>query len=442
MHIERLDLSRPVMAQFEVTDACNHRCLHCYHLDSETSNRPASIISDAILMKIAQKIVEAGIFNVVITGGEPLLRKGITQTIIRYFKSCDIQVSINTNLTVIDKDTITFLKEYDIPVLTSCPSGVSAKYDYMVGANNSDLFYKNLRTVLDDGVRCSVNMVVTKDNLEDIRETAIAVKSMGCKSFSATPMFFNMDYPRMDLVLTRNEVQKVISELLWTHDNLGLNVDILESLPKCIFPNEILNKDYIFLNRKCQAGRTVVGISPSGEVRPCSTNSQSYGNILKEDIRSIWSNMKDWRSTQFFPLTCLDCSWLDRCNAGCRINSKVKFGEWNSPEIWQGEVTPNIEPISDYVDNNLHPDDILYINKSYKVREEYDGIYTIYIIKDESFLMVNQTLMAFIEDLSQFNTTTLNKLAEAYNTDCSDNDFISIINLLINKNIIGYEKVI
>lgn len=442
MKIERLDLSRPVMAQFEITDACNHRCLHCYHLDSDISNRPKNTISEAILLKIAKKIVDAEIFNVVITGGEPLLQQHITRNIIKFFKEHDIQVSINSNLTTIDGGMIDFLKKYNIPVLTSCPSCVGEKYDYMVGRENFNVFYTNLKEVIGTGIRCSVNMVITKDNITDIIETATKLKEIGCKSFSATPMFLNMDYPRKDLLLTREEVQKVINDLLWVHDNLGLTVDILESLPKCVFPETVINRDYIFLNRKCQAGRTVVGISPNGDVRPCSTNSISYGNIIKDDIKTIWDNMKAWRSTEYFPDTCLSCPWIDRCNAGCRINAKVKYGEWNSSEIWFNGHTPSVQPLSDYVEPPHHSDETLYVNKRYKVREEYENIYTIYVNRDESFLMVNEFLMNFIRELSYFDSISLQDLAIHCNTSIDNKDFIDIINLLINKNLISYEKVI
>lgn len=60
----------------------------------------------------------------------------------------------------------------------------------------------------------------------------------------------------------------------------------------------------------------------------------------------------------------------------CRINAKVKYGEWNSSEIWFIGHTPYVHPLSDYVEPPHHSE-TLYINKQYKVREEYENIYTI-----------------------------------------------------------------
>jgi hypothetical protein len=57
-------------------------------------------------------------------------------------------------------------------------------------------------------------MVVTKDNLHEIRTTAEKIKQLGCSSFSATPMALNMDFPRLDLLLSEDEIRQVIADLL------------------------------------------------------------------------------------------------------------------------------------------------------------------------------------------------------------------------------------
>jgi len=56
--------------------------------------------------------------------------------------------------------------------------------------------------------------------------------------------------------------------------------------------------------------------------------------------------------------------------------------------------------------------------------------------------MVNELLMNFIRELSYFDSISLQDLAIHCNTSIDNKDFIDIINLLINKNLISYEKVI
>ena len=72
---ETKNLSRPLTAQFEITNGCNHRCVHCYLLSPDIEKRPFVESSDDVVLASAQKLVESGIFSVVVTGGEPLIKR-------------------------------------------------------------------------------------------------------------------------------------------------------------------------------------------------------------------------------------------------------------------------------------------------------------------------------------------------------------------------------
>ena len=437
MEVKRLDLAKPVMAQFELTHLCNHRCAHCYRLEFE-NHYIGENISDATVLQVAQKLADANIFNVVVTGGEPLIKQKLAVQVITLLRQNGVQVGVNSNITLLTDDFITFLKENNVNLLTSCPSSDKTKFNQMVGGNKYDLFVERLNKVIESGVHCTVNMVVTKDNIGDIKSTALFLKEMGVYSFSATPMFLNMDSPQLNLLLTRDEVMGVIEDILWVESELKMKVDILESLPKCVFPKSVRNSSHSFLNRKCQAGRTVIGVSPNGDIRPCSTNTEVYGNILSEDIKEIWSKMRIWRSTEYFPDKCKECSWINRCNAGCRINSKAFFGQWNSQEIWSGDPLEDI-PESDYRNYNLSEKTKISLNQNFSYREEYENVFVIFNHIDESFMMINGELMNFIKSLGNISFKTIGDLAKVCGVSAKEPDFVSTINLLINKKILDYE---
>jgi len=240
--------------QMEITDACNHRCPHCYIISSDpTAVHTNRIVNDNEVIRIAEKLIEWGIFSVVITGGEPLIKKDLLESLVDLFTAKDIIVSLNSNLTLADDELMMFLKEKGVTVLTSCPSSIS--YNKLTGTSNYNLFVKNLKKAIDAGIHCSVNMVITRDNISDIISTAKQIKEMGCNSFGATPMSQNVDSPRFDLSLTIEEIHKVIADLLWVGENLDMRIDIFEALPKCALPKSILTQDYPFLYRKCHYSR-------------------------------------------------------------------------------------------------------------------------------------------------------------------------------------------
>ena len=440
MQIEKKYLSLPLTAQLEITDYCNHRCVHCYNLDSEVQNRPSRKVSDETVLACAQKLIDNQIFSVIVTGGEPLIKKELTKKVILLLKENHTKVALNTNLTLADDDFIQFLKEQKVGVLTSCPSGEESSFAKLVGIDNYKLFESKIKKLVDAGVRFTVNMVVTKDNLHEVRLTAEKMKTIGCRSFAATPMGLNVEYPRLDLLLSVADVRKVIVDLLWIEENLKMRVDILEALPKCVFPEDVLKSKHSFLNRKCQAGRTVIAVSCNGDVRPCAHNPYSYGNLLEEDLRDIWRQMSEWRSAKYVPEECKDCSWLNRCNGGCRTSARVYSGDWDKKDMWcTGKLTIPA-PRNEQPEIELLPDTQLQIVENVKIRHEDENAYVIYNVTDDVYCMVNQTFHDFVISLQELSIITYGELCSKFDVLPDDKYINDAVKFLINKKIIKIIK--
>ncbi len=436
MQIEKRYLSLPLTAQLEVTDFCNHRCIHCYNLDSEIGNRPMRKVDDAVVLQMCAKLVDNKVFGVIVTGGEPLIKKELTKQVITLLKENQVRVSLNSNLTLFDDDFIAFLKEKKVGVLTSCPSGLPASFTKLVGVDNYAKFEINLKKLVAAEVRFTVNMVVTKENLHEIRPTAEKMKALGCKSFAATPMGLNVEYPRLDLLLTVEEVRQVIADLLWIEKALSLKVDVLEALPKCVFPEAVLMEKHAFLNRKCQAGRTVIAVSCNGDVRPCAHNPFSYGNLLEEDLRDIWQKMNDWRSAQYVPELCLDCSWLNRCNGGCRTSAKAFNGGWNKNDMWCTSKPTVIPPNNESDSIELKPETRLQFTPGIQARKEDEKAWVVYNAADDVFFMVNQDYYDFIMGLKEQGTFTFGALCLTNHLSPDNSQIQDVVTFLIRKKVL------
>lgn len=432
MKIQNKFLSLPISVQFEITNNCNHRCPHCYIINN--SNYHAfNKEDDSTIIEIAKRIVENKIFNVIITGGEPLMKKDLCKRLIIFFKGNDVSVSLNTNLTLLDDDFITFLEQNPInSILTSCPSADNFLYEEMVGVDKFDIFIDNLAKLNQHKIRTTVNMVINKKNLNDIFSTANILKEIGCTSFSATPMGFNVSNPQNDLYLNKEEVKLVINVLIQIKQELKLNVDIAEVIPKCLLDDNILLGNYNFINRKCSAGRTVAAISCDGNIRPCAHNVDSYGNILVEEFKTIWGRMGFWRANKLLPSECLNCGWLEKCNGGCRTNAKVYSGDWNGNDPWMTKSLPPIKHQSSFIE--LSENTVFNISQKIRHRKESDDAF--FIINGTKNLFVNNELFEFISDLRQFETISMCDIAKRYNVDKENNSFKETIKYLISGNIL------
>lgn len=436
MRVEKTSLRRPLTAQLEVTDGCNHMCEHCYNLDSNVINRPNRRVDDSVVLNCADKLIKAGVFSVVVSGGEPLIKKDLTKQIIQKLIDNNIEVHLNTNIVLMDDDFLNFIATKNITVLTSCPSSNPASFTKITRVGKYSLFKQKLLRLIEAKVRVAVNMVVSKTNKHEIWSTAEDLISIGVKAFAATPMGLNVDYPRKDLLLDVEEVKEVIEILISLRERHNIHVDVMEALPKCIFSKEILASDYAFLKRRCQAGRNVISVSCNGDVRPCAHNNDVYGNILLEPIEDIWERMDKWRTNQYVPSDCMGCGYVTRCLGGCRTSSYAYFGKWDSPDIWRQtplSIVPKKETKLIFKDSDKY-----IVNKNIVYRKEVEQQYVIYNKEDDRFLMVNESLFSFIR-LILDKSTNFECIGDIRNFLCvkeDAEDFQNLMNFLVKNKIL------
>lgn len=376
-----IKLSLPITAQLEITDYCNFRCRHCYLLDS--CNRKQSKEDYNKVMRTAELLAENKVFNVILTGGEPLSRPRLLKDLICYLTNHNVNVGVNTNLSLLTPEILDTFEKYKIrSILVSCPSGIKSEYEQLTGLESGfEKFEANIKALAESELRFSVNMVVTKENKNSIIQTAEFLKSCGVNSFAATPMSLNPLYPRQDLLLSYDEIKRMLADLVHIEKEIGMSIDVMEALPHCAIPEQLIRDGYYFTNRKCQAGITVIAVSKNGDVRPCTHNVDSYGNLLQDDLREIWKRMEKWRDLSLIPEKCKQCSLLARCHGGCRVNAKTYTGQWDGEDVWmQHPVTASIEKILG-ASPQLTIDTVIRASKGLKHRDEGNG-YTLVCVRN------------------------------------------------------------
>lgn len=101
----------PLSGTFELTARCNLDCKMCYiHKKANDSLVKKSEMSAAEWIDIARTAQKAGMFLLLVTGGEPFLRPDFFE-MYDEFKSLGLSVSINTNGTLITEKVVRHLAE-------------------------------------------------------------------------------------------------------------------------------------------------------------------------------------------------------------------------------------------------------------------------------------------------------------------------------------------
>lgn len=93
----------PLAASMDLTPRCNLRCIHCYI----RAEHPVSVMSTRQAIAVLDKLSQAGVLFLVLTGGEPLVRPDF-RTIYLHAKKCGFVINLFTNGTLIDAETAAF----------------------------------------------------------------------------------------------------------------------------------------------------------------------------------------------------------------------------------------------------------------------------------------------------------------------------------------------
>lgn len=400
------ELKSPVTAQMALTYGCNNLCRYCYNSTRGLVEQDKGVsLEDS--MKIAEQIVDKEVFEVVLTGGEPLLRRDLLYPLARYFSKNNADVKMNSNLVLLNYEDAQKIKDSGIlSVFGSLSSADEITYNHITQTKNYSKAIKGLETLLKNGIPTGVNMVVTDLNKNKVYETGEFLHKMGVDAFCATPASA-CEYMNPKLELSTNNVVKTLDALLALQNDFGMNVDVVEPIPRCIVDNP--KKYEQFFRRDCAAGKMTISIDPNGDVTPCTHVSKKYGNLLKDDLTKVWKNMKEWRDGSFVPEKCYPCAELDVCSLGCREAGKIKNGSHNSPDPWSKN------PV--YVNRKKEEEVCLNENGKYvvenkiKYRKEGEN-YALFGSKGHAVVLINPGFFDLIKILQNKDNFSVKNLSE------------------------------
>ena len=421
------ELRTPVTAQFALTYRCNNLCNYCYN-----SVRSKKEICNGMdlksALKVADEIIKNELFEVVLTGGEPLYRRDILYPLAQTLSSENIDVTVNTNLTLINQEDLKRIKKSGVSsVFGSVPSYDEETYNKITQSNNYKKAIKSLEQLLKADIPIAINMVVTKLNLRQVYDTGKFFNNMGINVFCATPAS-PCSFMSNELMLNPMEVTRTLDALLALRDEFKMRVDAVEPIPRCVTGDS--EKYEHFFRRDCAAGKMTISIDPNGEVMPCTHIDISYGNLLKDDLRTIWKRMNNWRDGSYAPDECGQCREVEVCSLGCREAARIVNGSYKCLDPWaMGKLNKNRKI---YPETPLDRKTSLMISKGIRFRGEGDG-YFVYDAPSHSILHMDKNLFGLLTKLNSRKNFTL----EDVENEFGDNSNIcTIIKFLNNRGLV------
>lgn len=321
----------PPSIDWELTASCNHNCIHCYNF-WRTKKKSSFVEKDSdYYIKCAQRIIDSKPVSVQITGGEPLLVWEKARPALQLLLDAGICVSINTNATMVTPEIASFLAKNKVDAFISFPCSRKEIFDSIVNCPGAyERAVSGISLLIDSGVRTSLNMVVTKLNLDYVYESAVFVHDRFHQTyFSATKASFpqNADAEFRTQMLSLDEFNGMLKTLIRVKRELNMRVDSAWVYSMCGFDCRELEQQFGF-HRKCGCGRYNFVLDSNGNMKACGCEDTTYGNIFEKSFSESIAKMSVWQNASLLPEECRKCPVLKYCGGGCRSDAYSTNGRY------------------------------------------------------------------------------------------------------------------
>ena len=302
---------KPKEIKIELTPRCNLSCNFCFNINSFKRNSKELPTED--VFKIIDKIKKERINGIRFTGGEPFLRRDILK-ILKYAKSKDIYVKVNTNFTLIKEKNISILEKYVDEFLISFHS-LNPK------TNNQKIRLIKLISKLK--IKLSVDTVVTKENIKNIEKFYDILKNLNVFWFVERPV------PSSNYLnpINNKDVGILVEKMIKIKKNYKTYVT---ALPFCSYDPEKVK--LVSSGAKFCGPVNSLAISPSGKIKPCYSINKNLGSALKNNIKYAWENEFSLKIRQLksLPNICKKCKYIYQCLGGCRFSAKLINSDYSA----------------------------------------------------------------------------------------------------------------
>lgn len=336
------------------TNNCNLNCKYCYAKNEEFAYGDSDTKFKKNIYNLINYIEKLRLYkdkkiNVILHGGEPLLIKASTYE--EFFKALQeknipVNLSVQTNGTLINKSTLEILKKYDVHIGISLDGSDETQNSnrlYHNGKNSFKEVMKTINLLNKENIRFGVIITISKSNIGREAElyNFIAKNQLNCSIRPAFPVkqvennknimtndeYFNFFIRLFDIWYNDERFQVSIKQIAEFYDEFVKLFNNLKYRPSCT------NCENCFGN--------FVSLDVDGNLYTCNRTynvEQFYlGNINRENIKTIIKKvekLKNDRINYIKQSKCNKCELYKTCYGGCPANSFELYGDYKLPYMY------------------------------------------------------------------------------------------------------------
>lgn len=273
-------VSFPVTVQFELMAECNLSCLHCYNRSGDHDLDTAMKIEE--WLNFSQHLVDnGGIFQCILSGGEPLLMgKERLPRIMDILHADGTSFVLITNGFLLDQEWVDILSRYRFYWVQVSIDGVNASiHDQFRGVEGSwKRAVEGAFLVSKAGLPLVIAHTVTPQNLEGVSQMVDLVYQLGATAIILGEVLpSGRAYENGFLILSIEQR----NQLYCTIEELAVKYRGRMEVQRSSGVHYQLNRYRITPNMGCI-------IRPNGDVRMDCMAPFVIGNVLQQSFADIW----------------------------------------------------------------------------------------------------------------------------------------------------------
>ena len=180
------DLSGPYYVAWWITNRCNLLCVHCIN-DSGPYHQFEGELSGQQIEKVCRELVELGVPQGSITGGEPMIHKDFFR-IAQYLSDHGMSLNVESDGQLINREVAKKIARLELRSMQISVDGARQEtYGLMrrtvTGSAELSRVVGAIKMLVEEGVNISVNFVPTRFSVNEVGGVIDMVAGLGAKMF-------------------------------------------------------------------------------------------------------------------------------------------------------------------------------------------------------------------------------------------------------------------
>jgi 12,18-didecarboxysiroheme deacetylase len=352
-HLLQFSADKKPVVVWNVTKACNLRCIHCY---ASADNKPAeNELTTEEGFRLLEDLAQFGCPVVLFSGGEPLVRPDIFD-LIAYAVRLGLRAVLSTNGTLIDHALAKELKKLGLSYVGISLDGIGEVHDrFRVSKGCFEKVIQAIENCQRESLKVGLRFTINKFNAEEIPKVFDFVEEMKIPRIC----FYHLVYAGrgtklMEYDLSHEETRKwvdyIIDRTKELHDK-GHKVEVLTVDNHADGPYLYLRMkregnpraeevyQLLVMNGGNNSGVGIGCVSWDGEVHADQFwRHYSFGNVRKRPFSEIWMDTSDplmaklKEKKKHVKGRCAKCRFLEVCSGNFRVRAEAATGDTWVPD--------------------------------------------------------------------------------------------------------------